>query len=302
MIVGFIGLGNIGRPIAERILRCGHTAVVCDLNRMATENLPGRAIVVDSPKELASRTDVVFGCIASVEGYRAAILDDDGIITGGGAKTYVHLGTTGPELVEEIAKILAARGILCLDAPVTGGVAKARTGELTSMVSGSSAAYQALHPLIETYSTKIVHLGPVPGLAQTMKLLNNMLSLSALAISAEVLVLGAKAGLSPEMMLDVINSGTGRNSATLTKIPEAILTRAFDCGSALASAIKDLDAYRRETGRSGMPSDLCEAVLRAYRRAAEQGSGSDDISTVVLPFERLADIQVKATAKSRTSG
>ncbi len=157
-------------------------------------------------------------------------------------RVYVHVGTTGSVLVQELAEQLAASGVDTVDAPMTGGTPRARAGTLTVMASGPRPAFDYVTPLLETYSTKIVYLGAKPGIAQTMKLINNMVSAANLAVAAEAMVMGAKAGLDPELMLAVMNSGTAQNSALLSKIPDHVLTRRFDYGSGIYVTEKDLTA------------------------------------------------------------
>lgn len=290
MIAGFIGLGAIGRPIAERIAAQGE-AVVYDIRDEALAPFRGRASVALSPADVAARADVVFGCLSTLDAYRSAITEQQGIY-GGRAKIYVHVGTTGAELVQELEAALASHGIAVLDAPITGGVARAREGTLTSMVSGARETFEQAAPLLRRYSKDVVYLGERVGAAQTMKVINNLISAANLAVASEALVMGVKAGLDPETMLQVINAGTGQNSATLTKIPNNILTRRFDYGGSLAITVKDLAAFMREAEGLGMAMPLATAVQQAYLAAAADGVEGLDMTTVIRPMEQRAGVEV----------
>ncbi|MGE0221917.1 MAG: NAD(P)-dependent oxidoreductase [Acetobacteraceae bacterium] len=291
MTVGFIGLGAIGRPIAER-LAAQTDAVVYDIREEALAPFRGKAGIALSPADVAARSDVVFGCLASLSAYREAIIRSQGIF-GGRAKVYVHLGTTGGALAQEVEAALAIHGIVAVDAPITGGVARAAEGTLTSMVAGPRQVVDQIMPLLRAYSAKVVYLGEKVGSAQTMKVINNMLSAANLAVAAEGLVMGVKAGLDPETMLEVINAGTGQSNASLTKIPNHILTGGFDYGGSLAISLKDLEAFTQEAANLGVDTPFGALVRQAYLDAAANGVEGLDMTTVIQPMERRAGIAVR---------
>ena len=170
---------------------------------------------------------------------------------------------------------------------------RARAGTLTVMASGPKPAFDAVEPFLKAYASTIVYLGDRLGAAQVMKLINNMLSAANLAIASEAMVLGAKAGLDPEQMIAVLNAGTGQNSATLTKIPDHVLTRGFDYGGAMYITDKDLGAFAEEAAAFDVPIPLGDAVRRVYHDAAE--AKTDDITTVVRYFERAAGVTLPKT-------
>lgn len=291
--VGFLGLGRIGAPMALRLAGAGFSLVVYDIVDEAMRPFAGKAVLGTSADDLATRCDIVIGCLQTLEQYRAAILGADGLIHGARVRSYVHVGTTGAALVRELAGALAARGVRTLDAPMSGGVAGALHGTLVTMAAGQREIYDDAHPLLEAWSRSVIYLGGEPGLAQTMKLVNNMLSAANLAAAVEVMAVGAQAGIDADTMLEVLNHGTGQNSATLTKVPRDVLTRRFDTGSTLANVEKDLSAYAEAARHAGIDSALCGAVLGAYLRAGAQGSMQDDISTVARPFERDAGVTLE---------
>jgi 3-hydroxyisobutyrate dehydrogenase-like beta-hydroxyacid dehydrogenase len=293
MTVGFIGLGAIGRPIAEHV--AAHTdAVVYDIREEALAPFRGHATIAMSPADVAARSDVVIGCLSSLQAYRSAIMESQGIF-GGRAKIYLHIGTTGSDLAHELEAALATHGIVMVDAPITGGVPRAKDGTLTTMVSGPRAAVDQVMPVLRSYSSNVVNVGEKVGAAQTMKVINNMLSAANLAIAAEGLVMGVKAGLDPETMLQVINAGTGQNSATLTKLPNHILTGAFDYGGSMAITIKDLSAFMHEAQALSFDTPLGAIVQQAYK-TADRGVPTQDMTEVVQPMEQRAGVKVRGRA------
>jgi 3-hydroxyisobutyrate dehydrogenase-like beta-hydroxyacid dehydrogenase len=262
------------------------------MRAMAAEETGAGAAPASSPADVGNRSDIVFGCLQTVDQYRAAILGPDGVHESRRAKIYVHVGTTGRQCVRDLQQALHSKSIVTIDAPMSGGVAGARAGTLVSMVAGPRAEFAAIEPCLLAYSRRVVFLGEEPGLAQVMKLVNNMLSATNLAAACEVMTVGARAGLPVDVMLDVMNSGTGQNSATLVKVPNNVATRAFNVGSTLHNAMKDLGAYLEEARAAGIDAALSRAVLDCYRRAGEQSSFDDDFATVARPFERAAGVQI----------
>jgi 3-hydroxyisobutyrate dehydrogenase-like beta-hydroxyacid dehydrogenase len=296
--VGFIGLGSIGGPMAERILQAGHQLHVYDIRPEAMAAFRGRAELSSSPREMADHVDTVLGCLASSSSFQEALLGHDGIVAGHRAKQYVHLGTNGSAVVQDLATGLAAAAIATLDAPMTGGRQRAQQGTLTVMVSGPRALFDAVEPLLRCYGNKIVYLGASVGAAQVMKSVNNMLSLTNLVAACEALVVGAKAGLDPETMLDVINNGSGQNTATSQKVPRHILGRSFDFGGSLAVVLKDIGVFIDHAAALGITTPVGDLVMRAYQTAIQEGSDKQDITTVIRPMEKKAGV----TLQSRSPG
>ena len=183
---------------------------------------------------------------------------------------------------------------------MTGGVQRAVSGTLTVMASGPRDVFDRTEPLFKLYANKIVYLSDRVGAAQVMKLVNNVLSASNLALACEAMIVGRKAGLDPAAMLEIINNGTGQNSATLTKIPAQILTRKFAHGGAMGLMVKDLEAFARrgEPARRADPSPprLCSQSFRAAK--AEEGD-KEDLTKVIVPMERAAGVTLAATPETQ---
>jgi 3-hydroxyisobutyrate dehydrogenase-like beta-hydroxyacid dehydrogenase len=290
--VGFIGLGAMGAPMADRLVEAGETVIVFNRTAAKAERFRGRAKIAASPAEMAEEADVVFACVTTADAYLDVLLGQNGVIRGSRAKTYVHLGTNEVAVVTELAAALGEHGIATIDAPITGGVSRAREGTLTAMASGPRTAFDRALPLMKRYANKIVYLSERVGDAQVMKLVNNVLSAANLALACEAMVLGRKAGLDPTAMVDVLNNGSGQNSATLTKIPAQILTRQFNHGGGLALMVKDLEAFRGEASLHNVSIPLTEAVIATLRAAMDVEGGTADITRIICPMERAAGVIV----------
>jgi 3-hydroxyisobutyrate dehydrogenase-like beta-hydroxyacid dehydrogenase len=292
--VGFIGLGKMGGPMATRLLGKCNRLTVFDARKEVAQAIGQKgALIADSPAAVASNSEVVFASLPSPEIVREVALGAQGIAAGTKVRIFVDLSTTGPRVTSEIAAGLAAKGIEMIDSPVSGGVAGAVNGTLAVMVAGSAANLAQCHELLATIG-KIFNVGTKPGLGQTMKLCNNLLSATALAISSEAMVMGVKAGLDPKVMLDVINQGSGRNSATQDKFPRSVLPRTFDFGFATGLMYKDVRLCLEEAEYLGVPMWVAPAVRQLWLQACSELGTDSDFSAVVKCIERLAKVEVKS--------
>jgi len=291
--IGFLGLGAMGGPMAERLISGGADLVVYNRTAAKAAAFRDRARIAVTPAEVANQADIVFACVTGTEAYRDVVVGPNGIIHGGRARDYVHVGTSQPEFVEDLARALTARGINSLDAPVTGGVPRALNGTLTVMAAGPHAIFDRTKSYLKHYASKVIYLGERIGAAQIMKFVNNVLSASNLALACEAIVLGRKAGLDPRAMLEVINHGTGQNSATLTKIPDQVLTRKFKHGGSLGLMLKDLEVFSDLAARQGFSVPLAQAVIESFRTAAREEGDTEDLTKVIRPMERAAEVIVE---------
>jgi 2-hydroxy-3-oxopropionate reductase len=293
--VGFIGVGAIGAPMLRRIVDAGFSAATYDINPKSLGAFAGRATLARSAAEVASVAEVVIVCLPSLESHRDAILGEAGLIHGSAVKVCAITGTTGPSLIREVEAALRGRGIAVVDAPMTGGRLRAADGTLTVMVSGDSAAIRRVEPYLKCYGNRIVMFGEKPGTAQTMKLLNNIMSAANFTMAAEAFVFGAKAGLDPERMLEVINNGTGKNDSTLTIIPNNILTRTFDFGSQVSIVIKDMTQAIVEAEQLGVPVHLTRAIRDLFEQTLQEFGGTADQTGLVQFLERMAKTEIPKT-------
>jgi len=291
--LGFIGLGNMGRPIASRLIAAGYYLTVFDLRPESVAALTERgARAAASPAEVASAVETLLLSLPDPSIVREVALGRDGVIAGPKIKTVIDLSTTGARMAQEIGAALAAEGITTVDSPVSGGVAGAINGTLALMVACPRAIFADLEPMLK-HLGRVFFVGERPGMGQTMKLANNLLSATALAATSEAIVFGVKSGLDAATMVDVINAGSGRNSASQDKFPKAILPRTFDSGFTTGLMYKDLTLCLEEAGAAGVPMSVANAVCELWRRAFEEIGAEKDFTTVVQLVERLAGVEVR---------
>ena len=291
--VGFIGVGRMGSRFARRLINAGFDLTIFDTNADAVRSfveLGARS--AKSPAEVASVCEIVITCLPTPAIVQSVALGPDGVIQGNRVKIFIDMSTTGAIYARRIAEGLATKSIVAIDAPVSGGVTGAERGTLAVMVSCKEEMLPRIKPILEVFGN-IFHVGREPGLGQTMKLLNNLLSATAMAISSEAIVMGVKAGLDATQIVDVINAGTGRNSATADKIPRCVIPRAFNTGFSIALLNKDVKLCLEEADALGVPMVVGTAVrqLLAITMASE---GPDaDMTETVRPLERWAGVKVK---------
>src|SRR3954464_9849976 len=220
-VVGFVGLGAMGAHMVARLLDAGHDVAFFDTREGAmAPHVDRGARACASVGAVADVATTVLVSLPTPDVVRAVAGE---LAQGEAIEAFVDLSTTGPEVAAEVAAALGAAGVACLDAPVSGGVAGAQAGTLTIMAAGDEALFQSLRPLLEALGRNVVLVGAQPGQGQLAKVLNNLLSASAIAITGEALALGVHGGLSARTLLDVFNSSRGRNTASADKFPRQVL-------------------------------------------------------------------------------
>ena len=222
MEIGFIGLGKMGYPMARRLIEAKHDLIVFDTRKEAADQLVALgAKAASSPKDVADRAESVLASLPSLQASLEVATGSGGVIEGKKVKRFVDLSTVGSAMAVRIHDILAKRNIVQIDCPVSGGVGGAEKGTLAVMVSGPKADFELLKPALGVIG-KVFFIGEKPGSAQTMKLANNFLSATAVVATSEAVVMGVKAGLDPAVMVDVINAGSGMNTASRDKFPRSM--------------------------------------------------------------------------------
>jgi 3-hydroxyisobutyrate dehydrogenase-like beta-hydroxyacid dehydrogenase len=296
MRIGYIGLGAMGRPMAINLIEAGHDLVVCDTDENRTAVLAQRgAEVAASPRETADKSDYVLACLPSLAAAEDVALGIDGADKGNRAKAFINMGTTGSAYSRAVAERMKAAGKVFLDAPISGGPPGAEAGTLGIMCSGDKETFEALKSSLEVLSGKLFYLNENPGAAQTMKVVNNIISFGNLSVALEAMTLGAKAGLDPEQMLEVINASSGRNSATDTKIPNHVLSRTFDYGGALYIIEKDLELWRREAEAYETPMWLGTNIRTLFLQCMAEVGRDQDLTALTTTLEKMAGVQIPKT-------
>jgi len=296
MLVGYLGVGNMGQPMAAKLLDGGHSLVVFDISEAAMEPLLLRqARRASSPKDIADQCEIAVVSLPTLAAFREAVLAPDGLAAGRALKVLLNTCTVGVPFLREVEAAVAPRGITVVDCPISGGPAGATAGTLSVMVSGAPAAVEMVRPLISQWGQTLTIAGDKPGAAQILKLTNNILFAVSLAATSEAFVMGAKGGLDPEVLVNAINAGSGRNGATLTLMPNAVLDRSFDYGAALHILMKDIDLAIAQGEELGVPMWVCQAARLVYKHAMFAGAADDDISTLVRHVEQSAGFVMPKT-------
>jgi 3-hydroxyisobutyrate dehydrogenase-like beta-hydroxyacid dehydrogenase len=301
MDIGFIGLGRMGFPMARRLIEAGHALVAYDTRREAVERLMALgAKAAASPKDVADEVETVMASLPSLDISLNVATGKDGVVEGSRVKRLVDLSTTGSQMAVRIHDALKKRGIIQIDSPVSGGVAGAERGTLAVMVSGPRAEFELLKPALEVIG-KVFFISEKPGAGQTMKLANNYLSATAMVATSEAVVMGVKAGLDPKVMIDVINAGSGLNTASRDKFPRSVLPRSFDFGFATALMVKDVRLCLDEMRSMGLSMEVAEAVGRLWDVVIREMGPDSDFTSAIKPIEKAAGVEVRAKPAQQTS-
>jgi len=288
--IGFLGLGRMGAPMAANLLKTGLPLLVHDLSADAVAELAARgAQAAGSAAALGEQCDIIFTSLPTPAIVRAAVLGEGGIVSQGRPALICDLSTSGPALAAELAAALQPLRIASLDAPVSGGIGGAVAGTISIMVGGPEEAFARIKPLLEAIG-KPTHMGETPGAGQTMKLVNNLLGAVAIAVTAEGMAFGIKAGLDPARMIDVLNVSTGINSATRDKWPRSVLPRTFDFGFAAALSLKDTRLLLDEAAAAGVPLPLGQIVADYLERTLEREGPNADFTAIAKVVEAAAGL------------
>ena len=289
---GFVGVGRMGAAMAGRLIDRGDRLTIFDVSEAALAPLLARgAARGDSPRAVADRAETIFASLPTPDIVREVALGAEGVATGKAARHFIDLSTTGPRVSAVVADGLAAKGKVLIDAPVSGGVAGAQKGTLAVMVACPQPLFARFEPHLATFG-RVFHVGERAGLGQVMKLANNLLSATAMAVTSEAIVMGVKAGLDPRVMVDVINAGSGRNSATQDKIPRAVLPRRFDFGFSTGLMVKDVKLCLDEAEAQQVPMWVGSAVRQLWQYANQTLGPDSDMTEIIKCIEEWAGIEV----------
>ena len=291
--VGFIGLGAMGGPMALNLAKAGFSLVVNDIIEAKTRPLKATgATVADSAQAVAAATERTVVIVETTAQAEAVILGKQGIVDGARSGHIVLcMATIDPFAARDIADRLAARGMAMLDAPVSGGTARAQSGELSVIVGGDRAVFDKCQDLFSAMGNRSFHVGPL-GSGLAMKLVNNMLVQVNTVAVAEALVLGVKAGLDPQMIYDVVRVSTGASAAWEMRVPR-ILAGDYAPGGTVDISYKDQELETAFAKRLGVPVLLANVTQQVYQMARAQGLNKEDGSAIVKIYEHLAGVSVR---------
>ena len=293
-VLGFVGVGRMGGPMASRLLDAGYSLCVFDTNADAVKPLVARgAKSAASPAEVASMARIVLMSLPTPGIVHAVALGSDGIAHGSSVKILIDLSTTGPGMATTVARGVSERGIIAVESPVSGGVAGAKAGTLAVMVACPQHAFAEVEPILKTFG-KLFFTGEKPGLAQTAKLANNLLAAAAMVVSSEAMAMGVKAGLDPKILLDIINAGSGRNSATQDKFPRTVLPGTFDFGFATGLSYKDVRLCVDEAETLGVPMVVGAAVRQMLAVTQAKFGAQSDFTCIAKVLEEWAGVEIRS--------
>jgi 3-hydroxyisobutyrate dehydrogenase len=296
--IGFIGLGNMGSPMASRLLAAGYSLSVYDLKSdVQASFLKDRSAAgMDTLTEVAKNSDLIITMLPDGRAVSAVVLGaqgSEGMLDAMSAGTVlIDMSSSSPTGTQKLGRLLASREILMIDAPVSGGVPKAQSGELSIIAGGKAELIERCRPIFEVLGSRIFHSGPL-GSGHAVKALNNMCSAAGLIAAAEVLLVGQKFGINPGVMNDILNASTGRNNSTENKMAQYVFSRSFSSGFSIDLMVKDLTAatdLAREMGIPALFSSACRELWVAAQSGLESGV---DHTGVVRWFEELAQLRLK---------
>jgi 3-hydroxyisobutyrate dehydrogenase len=286
----FIGAGNMGGPMASNLVQAGINLAVADVSERALQPFSERGIPTSTRAgELAG--DVVITILPTDRNVHEALLGPGGALEKRARRIVIEMTSASPSATKRLAKELHERGIALIDAPVSGGVRGARTGKLTTMVGGDDQLFERYKPLLSIMCSNVRHVGPV-GSGHTLKALNNFLSGVSLWATCEALLVGAKAGLDPKTMVDVIKTSSGQTNALDTKIVMSVLPRTFDYGFSMRLISKDVSIAARLARELDVAAPILANAEEHWLLAKSELGEDADFSAVMLLLERWSSYKL----------
>src|SRR3954453_5063605 len=289
---GFIGLGKMGFPMARRLIEAGHKLTVFDTQKTAMDRLVALGAKAGaSPKGIADEIETVMASLPSLQASLDVATGKGGVIEGKKIKRFIDLSTVGSQMAVKIHDLLSKKNIVQIDSPVSGGVGGAEKGTLAVMVSGPRADFEIVKAALGVIG-KVFFIGEKPGSGHTMKLANNFLSATAMVATSEAVVMGVKSGLDPAVMIEVINAGSGMNTASRDMFPRAVLPRSFDFGFTTGLMVKDVRLALDEMKSLGLSMEVAEAVGRLWEVVIRDMGAESDFTEAIKPIEKAAGVVV----------
>jgi 3-hydroxyisobutyrate dehydrogenase len=292
--LGFIGLGNLGRHLAASLLRAGFPLTVNDRDEAAAQSLlEAGAVWAGSPRDVAAASESVFTCLPSPRAVADVLTGESGLLDGlapGG--TWIDSSTNDRHELLRLAALAGARGVHCLEAPVTGGVHLAASGQITVLVGGDADIYIAHVPAFEAIGDQVFHIGPL-GSASVIKVITNMLAFIHLVAAGEALMLARRAGLDLAQSFEVIKASSGTSFVHETE-SQVILNGSYDIGFTIDLACKDLGFVHELGHELGVPLELATVVEQTFIRARERYGGSAWSPMVVKLLEDALGTDLRA--------
>lgn len=292
--LGFIGLGNMGAPMAANLLKAGYELVVHDVRPEPVEAaVKLGAKKASSPREVAGICHAVITILPTSKEVEEVVLGENGIMAGAAeGSVVIEMSTSYPGSTLKINRVLTERGMRMLDAPVSGGVKGAVGGTLSVMVGGDEELFREFKPVFEAMGKNVFHLGDV-GAGHTMKAINNFLSACSMIATSEAVVLATKAGLDPARVVNLLQVSSGRSYSTDYKFPTFVLPRTFNAGFPIKLLHKDLDILVRLGRELNVPMFVANMVEQMFSYACSQGKGDLDHTAIIKVLEEWTGVEVR---------
>lgn len=288
--LGFIGTGNLGGAIVSALLKAGFAVAIFDPDAKAVAALQKQgARALSSARAVGDEAAIVFACLPSPEVCQEVALAEGGVAAGKAIEIYVETSTLGMAAIDAIASGLAAYDIQFLDNPVVGGGGGSGVaeGKMATITAGPRDAFARVEPILKTLTRNVFYAGEKQGLAQVCKCVNAALAITGLTITCEAMVMGAKAGIDPKLLLDIVNAGSGRNVTTEERFARTVLSRKFG-GNQMRIASKDMKLYAETAHALGVPALVGSNIAEIWNAASAL-----DVQHLVQFFEAFADVEVK---------
>jgi 2-hydroxy-3-oxopropionate reductase len=293
MKVGFIGLGIMGKPMSKNLLKAGYDLVIYSRTPSKIDELViAGARAAQSPKELASQSDVIITMLPNSPEVKAVVLGENGVIEGAQkGSAIIDMSSIAPLVSKEVAEKLAEKGIDFLDAPVSGGEPKAIDGTISVMVGGKKEVFEHCYPIMKAMAASVVHTGDV-GAGNVTKLANQIIVALNIAALSEAFVLASKVGVEPELVYQAIRGGLAGSTVLDAKVP-FIMERKFDPGFRINLHMKDLNNVLETSHEVGVPLPLTASVREMMQALIVDGMGENDHSSLIRFYEKMANVEVR---------
>ena len=291
--VGFIGLGNMGNPMALNVLKNGFALTVFDKNDRAMDNLVAAgAKAAESARQVLERAEVVLTCLPGSPEVEGLYLGGGGLVElAEKGSALVDLSSVLPSTPRRLEAATRARGVDYLEAPVSGGVTGARAATLAVMTGGDAAVLERVLPILRCVGPNVYHVGPA-GAGNTVKAINNMMSSVNAIAMMEGLIVGIKAGIDIKTIADIVKTSSG-NSNALARVDRALIPRNFEPGFKVQLMNKDLETFNTIAKELHVPVSFSNVAQRYQQAALAAGLGEKDTSVIFTVIERLAGITTK---------
>ncbi|HTY76813.1 MAG TPA: NAD(P)-dependent oxidoreductase [Candidatus Bathyarchaeia archaeon] len=293
--IGILGMGTMGGPMARRLVETGFTVTGYEPNETRAAKAKADGVTLaSSPAHVAEGSDMILSSLPDVATVRRAYEAADGAIAGARpGMIFIDVSTTDPESWREVAKAAKPKGVECLDAPVSGGPADAGSGKLIFLIGGEDAVLERCRPLLGALGHEIHHIGPL-GSGQIIKIVNNVMSVGNVAVAAEAMVLGVRAGLDPQRLYDILSTSGGRSHHFIKRFPN-VLAGDFTPYFGINLSRKDVAIGLSMAASLGLPMPVTSAVRQTYDTAHAEGFGSLDMAGVISLYEKWAGVEVRSS-------